>query len=69
MYSVGLELCDEERETVVVGDGDACSIEDDDNVVDVLLSFCDDDDVDEFLCSEGSGKKENIIPEQIGTEE
>ena len=55
MYSVELELCDDERETVVVGDGDACSIEDDDDVIDVLLSFCDDDD--EFLCSEGSEKK------------
>ena len=67
MYSVELELCDDERETVVVGDGDACSIEDDDDVIDVLLSFCDDDD--EFLCSEGSEKKENIISEQTGFQE
>lgn len=38
IYSVGLERQDDEPETVVVGDGDVCSIEDDDDEVDVLLS-------------------------------
>ena len=44
MYSVGLERWDDEPETVVVGDGDVCSIEDDEDDVDVLLSCCDEDD-------------------------
>lgn len=50
MYSVGLERCDDEPETVVVGDGDACSIEDDEDDVDILLSCCDEDD-ESFLSS------------------
>jgi len=49
IQSRGLDWCDDEAETVVVGDGDACSIDDDD----VLLSFVD----DESFFSDGSLRK------------
>jgi hypothetical protein len=58
MYSNGLERRDDERETVVVGDGEACSIDDDDKL-DVLLSNCDDDDVNSFASNKGSNRSES----------
>ena len=63
MYSVGLEWWDDDAETVVVGDGDACSMEDDD-AVDVLLSCWDEDD--ESLVSNGSKQKMNSSNIVIG---
>ena len=55
MYSRGLERRDDERETVVVGDGEVCSIDDDVDVLDVSLSDWPDDD--ESFFSNGSKQR------------